>query len=501
MMNGRRRSDSSEVPTKFPNKGGRSAVPPAEETEGRGLAKGNPSKQTKPRAQHRRGLQHALERIREAALRDKGLQFTTLWHHVYSVERLRQAYRSLKRKAAAGVDRVTWKAYGQRLEENLADLSERLKHGAYRAKPVVRTYIPKPDGGQRPLGVTTLEDKIAQRATVEVLNAIYEADFVGFSYGFRPGRSAHMALDALAVGIQSRKVNWVLDVDIRGFYDAMDHEWMIRFVEHRIVDKRVVRHINKWLNAGVLEEGRRIQVEEGTPQGASISPLLSNIYLHYAYDLWARKWRKQEARGEMIIVRFADDIICGFQYEADAKRFKKALEARMGKFNLTLHPEKTRLMEFGRFAAHNRRRRGRTKPETFDFLGFTHSCGQTKKGKFKVLRQTSKKRLRRKLKEVKHKLRVRMHDPIPEVGAYLRSVVLGHHRYFGVPRNGPALCAFTGGVVRHWYRTLRRRSQRKRLKWQRMKKLWYHYLPPPKIYHPYPEQRFVVMTRGRSPVR
>jgi RNA-directed DNA polymerase len=501
MMNGRRKSDSPEVLMKSPNKGGRPAAPPAEEMEGRGLAKGNLPKQTRSRAQDRNGLQHALERIREAAVRDKGLQFTTLWHHVYSVERLREAYLSLKRKAAAGVDHVTWEAYGERLEENLAHLSDRLKRGAYRAKPVVRTYIPKPDGGHRPLGIMALEDKVVQRATVEVLSAIYETDFVGFSYGFRPGRSPHRALDALAVGIQTRKVNWVLDVDIRGFYDAMDHEWVIRFVEHRIADKRVVRHIKKWLKAGVLEEGKHIRVEEGTPQGASISPLLSNIYLHYAFDLWVRKWRRQEARGEMIIVRFADDIICAFQYEAQAKRFRQALEARMAKFKLTLHPEKTRLIEFGRFAARNRRLRGQGKPETFDFLGFTHSCSQTKKGAFKVLRQTSKKRLRRKLKEVKQKLRMRMHEPIPKVGAYLRSVVLGHHRYFGVPRNGPALCAFTGGVVRHWYRMLRRRSQRSRLKWQRMKDLWYRYLPPPKIHHPYPEQRFLVMTRGRSPVR
>jgi len=463
--------------------------------EGRGLAKGNLPQQNVSRTPSRTDAPSALKRVRQAAKKDRKLRFTALLHHIYNLEMLRVAYFSLKKEAAPGVDGETWRHYGEELERNLQDLSERLKRGAYRAKPVRRVFIPKADGRQRPLGVTALEDKIVQRAAVEVLNAIYETDFLGFSYGFRPGRSQHQALDALYTGLLTRKVNWVLDLDIRGFFDALSHEWLVKFVEHRIADRRVVRLIQKWLNAGVLEDGKRIRVEEGTPQGGSVSPLLANVYLHYVFDLWAQAWRRKHAHGDVIIVRFADDLVLGFQVKSDVDQFRAELTERMRKFNLELHPEKTRLLEFGPFAIENRKKRGEGKPETFDFLGFTHICGKKRSnGRYTVVRQTMRKRLQAKLNEVKVELQRRMHEPIPEVGQWLRSVVGGHMRYFGVPMNGPALHIFWVQVGRLWERTLSRRSQNGRVTWDRMRRLIGRWLPPARIYHPYPLRRLHVVT-------
>lgn len=498
-MNETGKSDSSIVPRSAPNKGC-GAPRPAEEQEGRGLAEGNSGQQTRRRTQSREDLQSALDRIRQAARRDKKQRFTALWHHVYEVGRLKQAYKRLNRKGAAGVDQETWETYGEGLEERLEDLAGRLRRGAYRARPVRRVYIPKGDGRQRPLGVPTLEDKIVQSATAEVLNAVYEQDFLGFSYGFRPGRSAHDALDAVSVGLVRKKVSWVLDADIRGYFDAIDHEWLMRFIEHRIGDQRVIRHVKKWLKAGVLEDGEVTWMEQGTPQGGSISPLLANIYLHYVFDLWIKAWR-QHAEGDVMVVRYADDFVVGFQHRHEAERFLAELRERFAKFGLELHSGKTRLIEFGRFAAANRARRDEGKPETFDFLGFTHACGRTRNGKYKVVRLTMKKRMRAKLKALKAEIRRRMHLPVPEVGEWLAKVLNGYYQHYAVPGNSDRLWAFRFHVGRLWHRALRRRSQRTRLNWDRMARIIARWLPHPRILHPYPSQRLCVMTQGRSPVR
>jgi RNA-directed DNA polymerase len=498
MMDGRGKSDNPVVPEKPPNK---AEEPAAEAVEGRGLAEGNLLGRNASRTQSRTGAPSALERVRQAARKDRKQRFTALLHHVYDVERLRGAYLAVKRDAAAGIDGETWEHYGENLEGNLQDLAGRLKRGAYRAKPVRRAYISKSDGRQRPLGVPALEDKIVQRAVVEVLNAIYEEDFLGFSYGFRPGRSPHQALDALAVAIETRRVNWVLDADIRSFFDTLVREWLIKFIGHRVADRRIVRLIQKWLNAGVLEEGKRIRSELGTVQGGSISPLLSNIYLHYVFDLWVQQWRTRRARGEVIVVRFADDFVVGFEHREEAEGFLSELRARFKEFGLDLHADKTRLIEFGRNAASDREKRGGGRPETFNFLGFTHSCSQTRKGKFTVLRQTMRKRWQGKLRALREELLRRMHEPIPKVGAYLGRVVAGHTRYYGVPRNFPALHAFRWSVGRLWQRILRRRSQRHRMPWERMERLIARWLPAARICQPWPDVRLNVMTRGRSRVR
>ena len=497
MMNARGKSDSSVVPVKSPNKAAQAA---AEVAEGRGLAKGNSFERNARRTQRRGSATSALERVRQAASRDRQQRFTALLHHVYDIERLRAAYLGIKRDAAAGVDGETWRHYGENLEANLQDLAARLKREAYRAQPVRRAYIPKADGRQRPLGVPTLEDKTVQRAVVEVLNAIYEQDFLGFSYGFRPGRSPHQALDALAVGITMKNVNWVLDADIRSFFDTLKHEWLVKFVEHRVADRRIVRLIQKWLAAGVLEDGQRTQSEEGTVQGGSISPLLANVYLHYVFDLWIRQWRQRHARGAVVVVRFADDFVVGFEHRSDAERFLNELRERFKQFGLELHADKTRLLRFGRSAG-RAWARGGERPSTFDFLGFTHCCGRTRKGWFTVLRLTMRKRWQAKLREVKAELRRRMHSPVREQAAYVRAVVLGHARYYGVPMNTAAIGAFRHAVGRVWWRVLCRRSQRGYLAWRRMRLALDRWLPPARICHPYPLVRLGVITQGRSRMR
>lgn len=493
MMHGHGKSDSSIVPLKPPNE----AVPEAKEAvEERGLAKGKTPERNMSRTLSRNSMPNALERIRQAARRDKRQRFTALLHHGYGVERLRAAYFGLKREAAAGIDGTTWRQYGEELERNLLDLSDRLRRGAYRAQPVRRVYITKAGEPQklRPLGILVLEDKIVQRAVAEVLSALYEQDFVGFSYGFRPGRSPHQALDALVMGILRRKVNWVLDADIRGFFDTLDHGWLIKFIEHRVADRRVVRLIQKWLKAGVLEDGKRMHSEVGTVQGGSISPLLANIYLHYVLDLWVHQWRKKQARGDVVVVRFADDFVVGFEHREDGERFLSELGERLARFGLELHTEKTRLIEFGRHAEQDRQNRGEGKPESFNFLGFTHSCAKTRKGKFTVLRQTMRTRWQAKLRVFKAELRRRMHKPIPEIGAYVRAVLLGHMHYYAVPMNAVSVSNFRMALGRVWWRVLKRRSQKSHLPWARMERYVAHWLPQTRICHPYPWVRFGVIT-------
>jgi len=460
--------------------------------ERRAEAKGNASQQSTDRTQRRATVSQALDRIRQAARQRRKEKFTALLHHI-SVDLLDEVFFELEENAAPGVDGLTWRGYERDLERNLEDLHARVHRGAYRALPTRRVYIPKPDGRQRPLAVAALEDKIVQRATVAVLSAIYEEDFLGFSYGFRPGRGAHAAMDALVVGISSRKVNWILDADIRSFFDTVSQDWLVRFVEHRIGDKRIVRLIQKWLKVGVLEDGVVSVSDRGTGQGTAISPLLANIYLHYGLDLWAERWRRREAVGDMIIVRYADDIIVGFEHEADARRFLDEMRVRLQEFALSLHPEKTRLIEFGRFAAANRERRGLGKPETFSFLGFTFICGKSRRGKFLVKRKTRRDRMRAKLQEVKKVLRRRMHQPISEQGRWLKQVVRGYFNYHAVPTNSRALVAFRDEIVEGWRRALRRRSQRGGLTRERMRQLADDWLPKPCILHPWPNQRFAVI--------
>ena len=488
MMYDREKSDPAIVAVKLTNNAGQ---PVAESVEPRAGAKGNASQQSTGRAQSRGTVSQALERVRQAARQRKKEKFTALLHHV-NVDLLGMAFFALKRDAAPGVDGLAWRTYEADLDRNLTDLHERVHRGAYRALPSRRTYIPKADGKRRPLAIAALEDKIVQRATVAVLNAIYEEDFLGFSYGFRPGRGTHDALDALVVGIESTKVNWILDADIRSFFDEISQQWLIRFLEHRIGDRRIIRLIQKWLRAGVLEDGVVTVSESGTGQGSVISPLLANVYLHYTFDLWAERWRRREATGDMIIVRYADDIIVGFEHETDARKFRGAMRERLQKFLLSLNSEKTRLIEFGRHAADRRARRGLGKPETFKFLGFIHICGQSRRGKFLLKRRTRRDRMRAKLMEIKKELRRRMHQPIPEQGRWLAQVMRGFFAYHAVPTNFPALRAFHHHATHLWLRTLQRRSQKDRTTWQRIAKIAADYLPQPTTLHPWPQMRFAV---------
>jgi RNA-directed DNA polymerase len=488
LMNDPEKSDPRIVATKPTNKAG---GPGAELVEPRLGTKGNAGQQSTHRSQSRARVTQALDRVRHAARQRKKEQFTALLHHV-NVDALRTAFYALKRKAAAGVDGMTWQDYEADLEPRLEDLHGRVHRGAYRPQPSRRTYIPKADGKQRPLAIAALEDKIVQGATVLVLNAIYEGDFCGFSYGFRPGRGPHDALDALSVAIDRRKVNWILDADIQNFFGAVSQNWLVRFLEHRVGDRRIIRLVRKWLKAGILEDGVVTVDDRGTGQGSVISPLLANIYLHYCLDLWADRWRRREAQGDMVIVRYADDLVVGFEYEDDARRFLDAMRTRLEEFSLSLHPDKTRLIEFGRHAATKRKRQGLDKPETFMFLGFTFICGKSRRGAFQLKRKTRRDRMRAKLLDIKGELRRRMHHPIPEQGKWLRQIVLGHLAYFAVPTNSRALRAFRHAVADLWRRTLRRRSQKDGFTWKRMEKLVNDWLPKPRVLHPWPSVRFAV---------
>jgi group II intron reverse transcriptase/maturase len=488
-MNGGEESDGVVVPMSPSNKAPAQQAGVAEREEGRTPTKENIDQHRTPPAQDGMGVSQGLAGVRKAAKERKQERFTTLLHHL-TPDLLRDSFRSLQRKAAPGVDGVRWQEYEEGLEERLADLKDRIHRGAYRAQPSRRIYIPKADGRQRPIGIAALEDKIVQQAIVTILNEIYEVDFRGFSYGFRPGRSPHQALDALSVGIYRKRVRWILDADIRGFFDQMNHEWTMKFVQHRVADSRILRLIQKWLRAGVSEDGRWSETTVGTPQGAVISPLLANVYLHYVFDLWVEAWRNKIANGDVVVVRYADDLVVGFEHRAEAERFLEEFRERLAKFGLELHPEKTRLIEFGRYARVNRQARGEGEPESFTFLGFTHSCGSNSRGNFVIWRQTARKRLEAKLQQVKQTLRARMHEPVPHIGEWLGRVLNGFYQYHAVPGNQARLAQFRERIGRYWRRALERRSQRGRLTAARVTRLCNRWLPTPRLVHPYPDVRF-----------
>jgi RNA-directed DNA polymerase len=479
-------SDRAIVPMKLPNKEAKAS---AEAAEGRARTKENDVHHHTYPTQSGIRVSQGLGGVRRTAQARKQERFTALLHHL-TVDLLRESYYALERNAAPGVDGVSWQEYEPELEERLTSLHQRVHRGTYRAQPSRRVYIPKVDGRQRPLGIAALEDKIVQQAVVRILNQIYEVDFRGFSYGFRPGRSPHQALDALHVGINRKRVNWILDADIRGFFDNMSHEWTMKFMAHRIADNRILRLVQKWLKAGVSEEGEWSETKAGTPQGAVISPLLANVYLHYVFDLWIELWRQKVASGEVVVVRYADDLVVGFQHRKDAERFLKEFKERLASFALELHPEKTRLIEFGRFAQLNRKRRGEGKPETFTFLGFTHYCATSTNGYFALRRVTQPKRMRATLRKIKAVLRERMHEPVNDVGQWLKRVVEGYYRYHAVPGNTATLGRFRDRLCNLWRAMLGRRSQRSRPSWTRIRPTFERWLPRPQVLHPFPDVRF-----------
>lgn len=493
------KSEEFIVPTTLANNGAAEAS--AESAEGRNSGKRNVEQDVLHRTPSRdKRRSRGLHGVREAARKDGKLRFTALLHHI-DEGMLTECFYELKRTAAVGVDGVTWHEYEQQLEDNIRDLQGRVHRGAYRAKPSRRAWIPKSDGRQRPLGIAALEDKIVQQAVFWVLQCIYEQDFIGFSYGFRPGRSGHQALDALSVALTSKKVNWIVDADIEGFFDAIDHAWLIRFLEHRVGDPRILRLIRKWLRAGVSEDGVWSQTKVGTPQGAVISPLLANVFLHYVLDLWVQWWRKRHCHGDVVIVRYADDFVMGFESHTEATACLEELRRRFAKFGLKLHEGKTRLIEFGRFAIERRQRRNEGRPETFDFLGFTHVCDQTRRtGWFTVRRYSMAKRLRATLAAIREQLVRRMHRPLGETGRWLRRVVQGWLNYHAVPGNSQRLSRFIDEVSKHWLHVLRRRSQRgqSRWTWTRMHRLVRQHLPRPRILHPYPCDRFHARLKPRA---
>jgi len=492
-----RESDGVIVPEKPPNKG---AGVPAEEVEERTPAKRNACEAVADRTQGRTPASCGIEGVRRRAAADPRCRFTALLHHI-TPELLRDSFFKLKQNAAPGLDGVSWQEYRDRLDERLPILHDQIHKGSYRATPVKRTYIAKANGGVRPLGVTTVEDKLVQQAVRTVLEAIYEADFLGFSYGFRPGRDPHMALDALSTGVLTRRVSWILDADLQSFFDTIPSEELLRLLAVRIGDRRVLRLIRKWLKTGYSEDGTVYRQHIGTPQGSVISPLLANVYLHYVLDEWVEYERRPSRYGDVIIVRYADDFVLGFEHRDAAERFSERLRLRLESFGLTLHPTKTRLIEFGRYARERRHRRGEGKPETFDFLGFTHVCGTNRIGRFTLLRLTMRKRLRATLRAIGDALQRRMHRPVRETGLWLAGVARGWHAYHGVPGNTRALKRFRDLVARAWYRALRRRSQKgKRMTWDRFTRILDSYIPHLRICHPFPEVRFA-NTRGRSRMR